>query len=80
MLDISNGKIYWDGVPYAGSYEVVVSGSGSLRHGSKVRVVNRDGVDITLDNKTELTPKAPSLPAASGLNQSAAVAPTTVGS
>lgn len=79
---VTLGELYNDGWRVLdgldSSYEVVVSGSGSLRHGSKVRVVNRDGVDITLDSKSEQSPALPSsaLPAASGLNQSAAVAPS----
>lgn len=84
---VTLGELYNDGWRVLdgldSSYEVVVSGSGSLRHGSKVRVVNRDGVDITLDRNSALTPNSvasPSLPAASGLNQSAAVAPATPGS
>ena len=79
---VTLGELYNDGWRVLdgldSSYEVVVSGSGSLRHGSKVRVVNRDGVDITLDSKSEQSPALPAstLPAASGLNQSAAVAPS----
>ena len=82
---VTLGELYNDGWRVLNgldsSFEVVVSGSGSLRHGSKVRVVNRDGVDITLDaSKPNNSVSAPSLPAASGLNQSAAVAPSAPGS
>ena len=82
---VTLGELYNDGWRVLNgldsSFEVVVSGSGSLRHGSKVRVVNRDGVDITLDSsKPNNGVSAPSLPAASGLNQSAAVAPSAPGS
>lgn len=82
------GELYNDGWQILdgldSSYEVVISGAAALRQGSRIRVINQDGVNITLDgakgNKNkEAAVKAVSNPttSASGLGQSSASAPAT---
>lgn len=65
------------------TYEVVIGGVAGLHHGSKIRVVNQDGVNLLSQNgNQEKNPdaavKAVSNPntAASGLEQSSATAPS----
>ena len=66
--------------------EVVIAGAASLHHGSKVRVVNQDGINIllepaptsglsTADNQAAIKALANPTTSASGLNHSAARAP-----
>lgn len=67
------------------SYEVVISGSASLRHGSKIKVVSRDGVNLNpnsaqmgeQEKNTDAAVQAVVNPTttASGLEQSSANAP-----
>lgn len=69
------------------SYEVVISGSASLRHGSKIKVVSRDGVNLNpnsaqmgeQEKNTDAAVQAVVNPTttASGLEQSSANAPSS---
>lgn len=82
------GELYNDGWRILegldSSYEVVISGTAPLNHGSKVKVISRDGVDLTLNNisqdrNPDAAVKAVSNPntSASGLGQSSANAPVS---
>lgn len=85
---VTLGELYNDGWQIVdgldSSYEVVISGVAALRHGSKIKVVNQDGINITLDQtdqikNTDAAVKAVLNPAtsASGLDQSSASAPSS---
>lgn len=65
------------------TYEVVIGGVAGLHHGSKVRVVNQDGVDIISNHGNQVKNTAAAIQAvsnpttaASGLEQSSATAPS----
>ncbi len=84
---VTLGELYNDGWQILdgldSSYEVVISGAAALRHGSKIKVINRDGINTTINNSdqvkdTEAAVKAIANPttSASGLGQSSASAPS----
>ena len=84
---VTLGELYNDGWQILdgldSSYEVVISGAAALRHGSKIKVINRDGINTTINNSdqvkdTEAAVKAIANPttSASGLGQSSANAPS----
>lgn len=84
---VTLGELYNDGWQILdgldSSYEVVISGAAALRHGSKIKVINRDGINTTINNSdqvkdTEAAVKAIANPttSASGLVQSSANAPS----
>lgn len=82
------GELYNDGWQILdgldSSFEVVISGVASLNHGSKIKVISRDGVNLVRDNatgqqkNTEAAIQAVMNPttSASGLEQSSASAPS----
>lgn len=85
------GELFMDGWQILdgldSSYEVVISGSASLRHGSKIKVVSRDGVNLNptsaqmgeQEKNTDAAVQAVVNPTttASGLEQSSANAPSS---
>lgn len=82
------GELYNDGWQILegldSTYEVIIAGVASLNHGSKIKVVSQDGVDLTVDvatsgqvKDTDAAVKAVNNPnvSSSGLGQSSANVP-----
>lgn len=93
QTEVKLGELYNDGWQILegldNSFEVVISGNAALHHGSKVRVINRDGIDLKhkdlsasateQQKNTDAAVQAVVNPnvSASGLDQSSVTAPST---